>query len=461
MAEHGPPERLRGGVPRPRPRAFHVMAKPAGPACNLHCTYCFYLEKERLYPSPRRFRMSDAVLEAFIKQYIEAQQVPTISFAWQGGEPTLMGLPFFRRVVELQRRYQPPGKRLINALQTNGTLLTDEWCAFLREHQFLVGLSLDGPRGLHDHYRRGRRGEPTFDAVMRGLRRLQQHGVEYNLLCAVNRVNGQQPLAVYRFLRETGARHLQFIPIVERLAAEPPLPGQPPSSREVSEASVRPAEYGEFLCAVYDEWVRHDVGRIYVQTFEVALSVWLGHGAGLCVFEPTCGRGMALEHNGDLYACDHYVYPEYRLGNLMEQPLVALAESNPQRRFGTDKRDTLPRQCRECPVLFLCNGECPKNRFLQTPEGEEGLNYLCAGLKRFFTHIGPTLEWMARALQQGQPAAGIMAVLRQADQGSAGPPATEVAVARRPGAGARPAGRTAPCPCGSGQKSKRCCGRGQ
>ncbi|MDH7569987.1 MAG: anaerobic sulfatase maturase, partial [Armatimonadota bacterium] len=282
---------------RTRLRAFHVMTKPIGPLCNLQCRYCFYLDKEALYPGQHSWRMSDEVLESFIRQYIEAQEAPEVSFAWQGGEPTLLGLDFFRRVVELQHRYLPSGKRLINALQTNGTLLDEAWCRFLHENDFLVGLSLDGPRELHDHYRLDKKGRPTFDQVMRGLRLMQEHGVEFNILCVVNRVNAQHPVEVYRFFRDEGVRFIQFIPIVERLS---------PHSREVSEATVPGDDYGRFLCGVYNEWVRHDVGQVYVQLFEVAFSTWLGRGAGLCVYEPTCGLGMALE--GQLRGGDYHVF---------------------------------------------------------------------------------------------------------------------------------------------------------
>ena len=453
------------GPPRPRPRAFHVMAKPIGPMCNLDCTYCFYLDKEALYPGRHSFRMADEVLERFVRQYIAAQEAPEVSFAWQGGEPTLMGLEFFQRVVDLQKRYLPAGKRLINALQTNGTLLDDAWCEFLREHQFLVGISVDGPRDLHDHYRVDKKGQPTFDAVMRGLRLLQRHGVEYNILCVVNRANSRRPLDVYRFLKDEGATFLQFIPLVERLSRE---------GREVSEATVPGEEYGRFLCAIYDEWVRRDVGRIYVQLFEAAFSAWLGMGPGLCVYEPTCGKGLALEHNGDLYSCDHYVFPEFKVGNVAEQPLVEMVESAFQRKFGADKRDALPHHCRECEVRFLCNGECPKNRFLLTPDGEEGLNHLCAGLRRFFNHIGPTMEWMASAYQAGKPPAGIMDALRSGEDAGSGSTQAGTPLRAPAGqdpapaasttgpAGRKPAGKTpdrnAPCPCGSGRKYKKCCG---
>jgi uncharacterized protein len=433
-------------------RAFHVMAKPIGPACNLECAYCFYLGKDALYPGRHSFRMSDAVLESFVRQYIAAQQVPEVTFAWQGGEPTLMGLDFFRRAVTLQKQYLPPGKRLINALQTNGTLLDDAWCEFLRENRFLVGISLDGPRELHDRYRVDKRQRPTFGAVMRGLGLLQQHGVEYNVLCVVNRENSRRPTDVYRFFKERGAGFLQFIPLVERVSSQ---------GREVSAASVAPAEYGRFLCAIYDEWVRRDVGKIYVQGFEAAFSARLGAGAGLCVFEPACGSGLALEHNGDVYSCDHYVFPEYKLGNLCEQPLATLVDSAFQRKFGADKQATLPVICRECSVLHLCNGECPKNRFLLAPGGEEGLNYLCAGLKRFFEHTTPTMEWMAREFRQGRPPSGIMRALRSSGVAALSRPAPPPAPdATQPPRRGRAPGRNDSCPCGSGRKFKRCCGSG-
>ncbi|HEV8574212.1 MAG TPA: anaerobic sulfatase maturase [Dehalococcoidia bacterium] len=455
--------------------------------CNLDCKYCFYLEKENLYPDKHRWQMPDDVLESYVRQYIEAQSVPEIQFAWQGGEPTLLGVGFFRKVVELQARYAG-GKRIANAFQTNGTLLDDEWGEFLREHNFLVGLSIDGPRDLHDVYRVDKRQRPTFDDVMRGLAFLKKHGVEFNTLTVVNRANSQHPLRVYRFLKEIGSGFIQFIPLVERAPAgpapaedllqltfaAPPLPAplqsaegrrqkaegsrdssvglpsafcllpsadrRPPTA--VTEWSVRGAQYGEFLVQIFDEWVRHDVGKTFVQIFDVALGNWAGMGSGLCVFAEKCGLALALEHNGDLYSCDHYVYPQYKLGNLMNESLAAMVHSPEQRQFGDDKSATLPRYCRECEVRFACNGECPKHRFLHTPDGEEGLNYLCAGYKRFFNHIDPHMQTMTRLLRARRAPAEIMDLLRQQQE-----------AARR-----QNPGRNDSCPCGSGRKFKKCCG---
>lgn len=426
---------------------FNVIAKPIGPTCNLDCAYCYYKEKDRLYPGTRSFRMSERVLEAFIRDYIESQEAPEIWFSWQGGEPLLLGLGFFRKVVALQRRHCPPGKRVCNALQTNGTLLNRAWAGFLGAHDFLVGLSIDGPRRLHDRYRVDKRGRPSFATVLGKLELLQEAGVEYNTLSVVGRHNVRFPMEVYRFLREHGVRFMQFIPLVERLGEGAALAGPPTLDRQGAPApwSVPPAAYGDFMCAVFDEWVRHDVGRVYVQLFDVHLGMWAGLPAGLCVFAETCGRGPAMEHNGDLYACDHYVYPSHRLGNILETPLRALVDSPRQRRFGGDKKTTLPRRCRECAFRFACNGGCPKHRFLRTAEGEPGLNYLCAGYKRYFSHTAPYMRLMADLLRAGQPPAMISSLVRKRRQ-----PAT-----RRPAA---KAGRNDPCPCGSGRKFKKCCG---
>lgn len=414
------------------PRAFNVMVKPRGPVCNLRCDYCYYVAKEGLYPGSS-FRMTDRLLEEFTRQYIAAQSVPEVTFGWQGGEPTLAGLEFFRRAVELQHRYARPGMRILNALQTNGTLLDDEWCRFLREHGFLVGLSLDGPRELHDAFRHDGAGRPTFDRVMRGLRLLQEHGVEYNILATVHAANAGHPLEVYRFLRdEAGARFIQFIPIVERQADG------------VSPRSVGSRAYGEFLIAIFDEWVRRDVGTVFVQMFDVCLAAWLGAPPGLCVHEETCGAALVMEHNGDLYACDHFVDPAHRLGNILETPLADLVASEAQRCFGLAKRDALPRRCRECPVGFVCHGGCPKDRLLHTPQGEPGLNYLCEGYRAFFSHIGTPMREMAAEVRAGRPAANVMLRLQQ-----------EASARERSFA---TVGRNDPCPCGSGLKYKHCHG---
>ena len=435
------------------------MTKPVGPICNLDCKYCFYLEKERLYPSGENWRMSDQVLESYVRQYIQQQDAPQVTFAWQGGEPTLLGVDFFRRAVALQKQYAN-GKTITNALQTNGTLLDDQWGAFLAENGFLVGLSIDGPRDLHDQYRVDKQQRPTFDAVMRGLDVLKRHRVEFNTLTVVHRANSRKPLEVYRFLKEIGSEFIQFIPLIERVAggrlkvlnfdfAEPPLPGEPedPDS-PATRWSVEAHQYGEFLCAIFDEWIRCDVARFFVQLFDVALGQWLGAGSSLCVFAEKCGDALALEHNGDLYACDHYVYPRYRLGNLMNQSLGEMVASPQQRKFGTDKSTTLPQYCRRCSVRFACNGECPKHRFIKTPDGEEGLNYLCPAYKRFFTHIDRPMRVMAELIRRGEPPARIM---QMPSTPSGKPVAPTAASSSRPG-------RNSPCPCGSGQKFKHCCG---
>jgi len=395
---------------------FHIMTKPIGPICNLDCKYCFYLEKEKLYPGTKKWEMSGEVLERYVKEYIPAQPGDEVHFAWQGGEPTLLGLEFFRRVVELQRKFAG-GKRIANALQTNGVLIDDAWGEFLAEHGFLVGVSIDGPRELHDCYRIDKGQAPTFDRVIRGIAKLKQHGVDFNTLTVVHRRNSEYPVEVYRFLKEIGSGFIQFIPIVERKAADSDenelvlIKPSFESAAEVTEWSVEPDAYGRFLSRIFDEWVKKDVGRVFVQLFDVALESWMGMEASLCVFRRTCGSALAMEHTGDLYSCDHYVYPENRLGNIMETALEKLIDLPEQKTFGQAKLESLPKMCRSCEVRFACNGECPKHRFLTTPEGEPGLNYLCAGYKHFFKHIGPYMEFMAGELREGRAPANIMRFL--------------------------------------------------
>lgn len=407
----------------PNSRPFHVMVKPRGAICNLDCSYCYYLQKEELYPGSS-FRMSSEVLEEFTRQYIEAQPVPEVIFGWQGGEPLLMGLDFFREALALQARYRRPGMRILNTLQTNGTKLDEEWSAFFAQNGFLVGISLDGPEELHDAYRVDKGGKPTFRRVMEGLRLLKAHGVEWNALTTIHAANAPYPLEVYRFLRdEAGARFMQFIPIVERerktrrLGTRLPILGTAGSGAGagdgygdsgLTDRSVSAEAYGRFLTTVFDEWVRRDVAKVFVQMFDVALSAWVGAPPPLCVFAETCGTAAAMEHNGDLYSCDHFVDPLYRLGNLRDHTLADMMDSPRQRTFGEDKRDTLPRYCRECEVRFVCNGGCPKDRLATTPDGEPGLNVLCAGYKGFFNHIRPAMEYMADALRRGRAPAGIM-----------------------------------------------------
>jgi uncharacterized protein len=387
----------------PLPPAFHVMTKPRGAICNLDCDYCFYLRKESLYPGAS-FRMSDETLENYTRQYIQSQRVPEINFAWQGGEPTLMGLDFFRKAVAYQKKYARPSMRIENALQTNGALLDDEWCQFFAENRFLIGISLDGPREAHDLYRRDKGRSPTFERVLRSIELLKKHKVDFNILTCVSAANVHQPLEVYHFLRdEIGAEFIQFIPIVERQNETGFQEGTALTPR-----SFTGEQYGDFLIAIFDEWVRRDVGKVFVQMFDTALGRWLGAPGGLCVFQETCGLALAMEHNGDLYACDHFVEPRYRLGNIFEMPMNELVGSEQQRTFGLDKKSSLPRYCRECPVLFACNGGCPKDRTDFTPDGEAGLNHLCAGFKAFFTHVDQPMRQMADLLRQRRPPSEIM-----------------------------------------------------
>ncbi|GAB6164423.1 anaerobic sulfatase maturase [Thermostilla marina] len=447
-----------------RQRGLHVLCKPIGPRCNLRCRYCFYLEKESLYPDESSWRMSPETLEAFIRQYVTAQppRVREITFAFQGGEPTLMGLDFFRLAVELQKKYVPASMRVHNTLQTNGLLLDDAWCRFLGENGFLVGLSIDGPPEMHDAFRVNLRGEGTFAQVDAALDRLRLHKTPFNALVCVHRANAERGREVYRFLRGRGVRHIQFIPIVVPTAAaaatvrrfaptsELDIDRLPEAAEHIDgcpvlDFSVTPEQYGRFLIDVFEQWLAdRDVGRVFVRDFDQALSTWVGRGADLCVYSPECGRALALEHNGDLYSCDHFVDQEHRLGNIHDTPLREMANSPAQYRFGRAKRTTLPGRCRTCDVLHLCRGGCPKDRIVCTAEGEGGLNYLCEGYRSFFRHTAPMFRRMAEAIRSGQPADSVLRSLRN-DRS-------------QPGDGAVPA-RNAPCPCGSGKKYKHCCGK--
>jgi len=410
-------------------RAFHLLSKPTGATCNLDCKYCFFLSKEMLYPGDR-FRMSDELLETYIRQLLEAHPAHEVDVAWQGGEPTLMGLDFFKRSIRYVEKYRRPRQPIQYTIQTNGTLLDDAWCAFFKEHKFLVGLSVDGPKAMHDAYRVNKGGTGSFDQVMRGWEMLNQHGVDVNILCTIHAANADYPLEVYRFFRDQlQTKYMQFIPIVERTTADfLPLAnlgwGERPGADRplytqngslVTDRSVGAEQFGRFLIAIFDEWVRRDVGNVFVQTFDVALGSWLGQHS-LCIFSPTCGSAMALEHNGDLYSCDHYVEPEYRLGNILETPMAQLAASEKQRAFGLDKLNSLPKYCRDCDVRFACHGECPRNRFITTPDGEAGMNYLCAGYKQFFHHIGPAMKTMAGLLRRGRFADEIMQMQSAPDE---------------------------------------------
>jgi len=401
-------------------RRFHVMAKPAGAACNLDCAYCFYLSKAELSGGIGAGRMSDEVLELFIRRYIEGVTGEEVVFSWQGGEPTLRGLDFFRKVVALQKQYAKPGQRIENDLQTNGVLIDEQWCAFLKEHRFLVGLSIDGPRELHDRYRVAKNGQPTFDAVFRAAMLLKRHGIPFNTLTCVNRVNARRPVDVYRFLRrELGSTYLQFIPIVEykgfeRTApqhwqtASLPMVGEPgarPGNPEsiVTDWSVDPDDWGYFLCRTFDEWLKKDLGTVMVNHFETLVAQHLGMPSQVCVYSEFCGKGVAIEHDGAVYSCDHYVYPEFRLGNIREAALHDMVLSPTQVRFGYAKNETLPGACRKCSFLTDCWGECPKNRIVRTADGEPGLNYLCPGFKRFFEHALPEVDRIVAGLRSTGP----------------------------------------------------------
>lgn len=407
--------------PARRPRSFHLLAKPTGAVCNLDCTYCYYLSKEALYPgSP--FRMSDEVLESYIRQLLEAVEAPEVQIAFQGGEPTLMGLEFFERAVSLAQKHRKSGQALSFSLQTNGTRIDDAWCALFKENRFLVGLSIDGPKDVHDTYRVNKGGKGTFDRVIQAWNDLTRSGVDVNVLCTVHLANQNRGLEVYRFFRDDlGAEFIQFIPIVERATPETfGLAEQGWHERAggermlyeqtgslVTSRSVDPHAYGRFLCEIFDEWAGRDVGKVFVQMFDVTLGSYFGMHT-LCIFAPTCGEALALEHNGDLYSCDHFVEPRYRLGNILERRMAELVELPQQKTFGRDKRDTLPQMCRKCDVRFACNGGCPKDRFARTADGEGGLNYLCPGLMSFFQHSMPKMQRMAELLKGGKLAAEIM-----------------------------------------------------
>jgi len=433
------PSKLTSGVIAPPP-AFHIMLKPRGAICNLDCHYCYFLSKEAMYPGSK-FRMDEALLEEYTKQYIAGQRVPEVTFAWQGGEPTLMGLEFFQKSVEFQQKHKRPGMRVENALQTNGTLLDDDWAAFFAQNDFLIGLSMDGPQHLHDAYRVDKGGAPTGEKVRRAARLLHKHGVRFNILTTVHAANAPHPVEVYRFLRdEVKTEFMQFIPIVERDNETGYQEGD-----DVKERSVTAEQYGQFLIGIFEEWVRRDVGKVYVQIFDVALAAYSGNRPGLCIFEETCGSALAMEHNGDLFSCDHYVEPNYLLGNIQEIPLIEMVGSPGQRKFGTDKRDTLPQYCLDCEVKFVCNGGCPKNRFIETPDGQPGLNYLCAGYRAFFNHVRPHMNFMTNELHNRRAPANIMGFMAQQDK------RVQELFSR--------ANRNDPCPCGSGRKFKQCHGQ--
>lgn len=437
-------------LPANAPPGFHLLSKPSGATCNIDCTYCFFLSKEALYPNDKS-RMSRETLELYIRQLLESHRVPQVTVAWQGGEPTLMKLEFFKRSVELVEKYRKPGQEVLHTFQTNGLLLDDDWCAFFKQHNFLVGLSVDGPRELHNTYRVDRKGQGTFDLVMKGWRFLRKHDVDFNILCTVNAANQHHGRAVYRFFRdELGAKWVQFIPIIERATEQTINIANKGWSEQagkkrllytqtgnlVTERTVGSEQYGTFLIDVFEEWVRHDVGKVYVQLFDVTLEAFFGRHL-LCIHAPTCGYGPALEHNGDLYSCDHFVEPEYKLGNIHQTHMLKLVASPEQRKFGNDKRDTLTRQCQTCKVRNWCNGGCPKDRFALSKDGEPGQNYLCAGLEKFFMHTGPTFHAMAQLITKRHYPAEMMETLAVLDK------------QRDP---------YQPCPCGGGKKFRFCHG---
>ncbi|WP_425499877.1 anaerobic sulfatase maturase [Cerasicoccus maritimus] len=420
-------ERLTRGPQHEQASApFHVMTKPIGPLCNLDCEYCFYLEKENLFASNERFKMDDKTLEAYVRNYIESQPEHNVTFAWQGGEPTLMGVKFFQKVVKFQKQYAN-GRTIENALQTNGTLLNDEWCQFLHDENFLVGISIDGPEDIHNHYRVDKKKGPSYGQVIRGIELAKKHKVEFNTLTCVHAGNVDKPQEVYKFLRNIGSGYLQFIPIVERLPdkdsrdiglqlAHPPDFRSPPIEKRppvMADWAVDPHKFGSFLCSIFDRWVTRDVGKTFVQIIDMSLGKWLNIPGGLCVFSETCGKAMAIEHNGDVYACDHYVYPRYKVGNVLNQSLGSIVDSDAMKQFGQDKKTGLPQQCVKCDVRFACHGECPKHRFTWTKDGEFGLNYLCPSYLKFFRHIDPAMQIMAQLYRNRRPPADIMQLLKK------------------------------------------------
>ncbi len=405
-----------------RPMAFQVMVKPIGPICNMNCTYCYYLDKKNLYKNTSDFKLPLDTLEMFTKHYINAQEVPGVTFVWQGGEPTLLGVDYFEKALEFQRKYVGD-MQVENNFQTNGTLLTPEWCKFFRKHDILVGVSIDGPRHIHDHYRIFKNGEPTFDKVMEGIELLKRYGVRFNTLSCVNNYNVYYPLEIYHFLKEIGSQFMQFIPIIERHKADDKdydldlvSPEYGFENAALTEWSIPGEdEYGTFLNTIFDEWVRNDVGNYYVQHFDVALANWYGTMPGLCVFGKTCGDALVLEHNGDLFSCDHYVYPENFLGNIKQDSLKSLVKSEQQIKFGNKKQKDLPAQCKKCDYLFACNGGCPKNRTSITPAGETGLNHLCKSYYKFFKHVHPYMQFMSDELHSQRAPANVMEWVRKMD----------------------------------------------
>lgn len=406
---------MNDNIANPFAKPLYVMLKPAGAHCNLACKYCYYLEKNKLYPTAQRHLMSDEMLEQFTREYIEAQTMNQVLFTWHGGEPLLRSIDFYRKALSLQQKYAG-GRRIDNVIQTNGTLLTDEWCEFFAQNHWLVGISIDGPQPDHDHYRLTAAGKPSWKKVMQGIKLLKKHGVEWNAMAVVNAYNANHPLEFYRFFKENGCQFLQFTPIVERLTRHED--GRTLASLadkdeiSLSEASVAPEQWGYFLCAIFDEWVRKDVGKIFVEIFDCTLANWMGISPGICAYSKECGHAGVIEHNGDVYSCDHFVFPEYKLGNIRDHSLIDMLYGEQQQEFSRLKHSSLPRQCKECDMEFACHGECPKNRFMKDKYGDSGLNYLCPGYYHYYQHVAPYMDYMKQEPMSQRPPSNIMKVVQ-------------------------------------------------
>ena len=406
---------MNDNIANPFAKPLYVMLKPAGAHCNLACKYCYYLEKNKLYPTAQRHLMSDEILEQFTREYIEAQTMSQVLFTWHGGEPLLRSIDFYRKALSLQQKYAG-GRHIDNVIQTNGTLLTDEWCEFFAQNHWLVGISIDGPQPDHDHYRLTAAGKPSWKKVMQGIKLLKKHGVEWNAMAVVNAYNANHPLEFYRFFKENGCQFLQFTPIVERLTRHED--GRTLASLadkdeiSLSEASVAPEQWGYFLCAIFDEWVRKDVGKIFVEIFDCTLANWMGISPGICAYSKECGHAGVMEHNGDVYSCDHFVFPEYKLGNIRDHSLIDMLYGEQQQEFSRLKHSSLPRQCKECDMEFACHGECPKNRFMKDKYGDSGLNYLCPGYYHYYQHVAPYMDYMKQELMSQRPPSNIMKVVQ-------------------------------------------------
>ena len=406
---------MNDNIANPFAKPLYVMLKPAGAHCNLACKYCYYLEKNKLYPTAQRHLMSDEMLEQFTREYIEAQTMNQVLFTWHGGEPLLRSIDFYRKALSLQQKYAG-GRRIDNVIQTNGTLLTDEWCEFFAQNHWLVGISIDGPQPDHDHYRLTAAGKPSWEKVMQGIKLLKKHGVEWNAMAVVNAYNANHPLEFYRFFKENGCQFLQFTPIVERLTRHED--GRTLASLadkdeiSLSEASVAPEQWGYFLCAIFDEWIRKDVGKIFVEIFDCTLANWMGISPGICAYSKECGHAGVMEHNGDVYSCDHFVFPEYKLGNIRDHSLIDMLYGEQQQEFSRLKHSSLPRQCKECDMEFACHGECPKNRFMKDKYGDSGLNYLCPGYYHYYQHVAPYMDYMKQELMSQRPPSNIMKVVQ-------------------------------------------------